>query len=453
MTGQEDVAGAVAAPFRLLDDLAYLVIDQLRDDKPTLVACSLVCSAWLYRSQRNLFRSITIKNYPCRFEIIDRSYEFFRFLQGGTEDKSTPKTHIMNSIRHLELKGWMPYDKIPPYPTKSADALPLTLLRAYLTILPNLESLALRGRYIADDYPVHPTESLLGSSHLSSFFRPLNALTIQRYDSPSRRDLPHLFNFIGLFPRIESLSLSGLWDPPFPLANLLSHAQRGPVINKLEVDTLASPLAAVLYDLLRRSGCLSGHLTEVSFSGRWTDQSSDDTTVFSPFLHDVGAGLLVLKLKLPDETLDWMLHNGPALSLRSCTMLQSLTLAMEFDEDSLVVREWLGSCYDTSFRAYGVLLEHDIAFLQALREVVFPLTGGSFAVQNFPLVTAIPETWAGLDDTLVKLPALECVRFVFVSYSFDKIPLTGEEVLRRSAEGCLPLVGTNRRIDVPFKVR
>ena len=45
-------------PFELTDT----ILDHLRHDRSSLRACSLVCSEWLNRSRRHLFRSVTIRD-------------------------------------------------------------------------------------------------------------------------------------------------------------------------------------------------------------------------------------------------------------------------------------------------------------------------------------------------------------------------------------------------------
>ncbi|KAG6844013.1 hypothetical protein H0H87_002963, partial [Tephrocybe sp. NHM501043] len=88
---------------RVAQELADLIIDQLRNDPYTLSQCSLVSSQWLVRSKMWLFRDLklTLKCYHHKRDYNARLIETF----------ANPESKLAPLVRSLIIVG--PDDDIP----------------------------------------------------------------------------------------------------------------------------------------------------------------------------------------------------------------------------------------------------------------------------------------------------------------------------------------------------
>ncbi|KAI0739389.1 hypothetical protein C8Q80DRAFT_1198411 [Daedaleopsis nitida] len=154
------------------NEITDVIIDYLHDDKASLLACALVCRAWLSSSRYHLFR--TFKIGERRAGVVNRTG--LNFLA------TTPD--IASRVRALEL---------------TRHHLNLSDLDTIFGALPNMRSLWLSDLGISIDHDPHTTTA--------PRFHPLEELKIYSCNVVEYK-YNLLFHFLGLFQSITRLELS-----------------------------------------------------------------------------------------------------------------------------------------------------------------------------------------------------------------------------------------------------
>ncbi|KAI1794411.1 hypothetical protein LXA43DRAFT_1091930 [Ganoderma leucocontextum] len=423
-------------------DLEFIIIDHFLHDKPTLAACSLVCSRWLPPSRRHLFHAITIK--PRKDLSPDRMADFLRALEDSDEGK--PEWAIRMHIKKITLDGsfWEPDTVVPTL------TCPLNFLCGVLSRLPQLASLCVIKLLMPDD--------LSQESDPPRF--ELDELIVHSCYSRSHDDPRHLFALLGTFSSIRSLALINWWAW---MRNALPTSSLGafspPTLRSLTVERIHHVVASAIYALLAKSPSLTnGTLTHVSVVAL----ECEDLRAFSDFAKIAGPAFREVELRV-DADVVGHLDLLRVISLATCTALRSLVLCIDclFDDSAFMVDQHADTTRWALHAYTQILYEHQSALsgLTAVRLEMQPVGSemlaafarvardtyrawGEDAVQGVPAEEAQQNrvVWVSLEDALCGFPALE--RVVLVLYERPKhneiLTEEGKVALRSALEGRLP---------------
>ena len=180
--------GPCDAPQELIDE----IIDHCSGDKGTLIACSLTSRAWVHRTRKYLFSTLTLtdKTLP---------------VWGGTVaaptiSKSVPlpstyPLHLSSNVTSLQL--------VPKYSRRSQGTIGVKeLLRAkpHLSTFTNLKSLALTCISFLK----------FSDGSLKACFGPFAKVVSELKLSACPLDEERFFTILRLFTRLESLEVDGI---------------------------------------------------------------------------------------------------------------------------------------------------------------------------------------------------------------------------------------------------
>ena len=310
--------------WRLPPELDSMIIDYLLDDKPALASCSLVCSRWLPRSRKHLFRAIVVE--PSRRR--GPHYELKDFLEALKRSREcNPEWAIGTSIKNVMIDG-------------PGLTCPLSFLWTLVSDLPQLSSLHLADLVVLDDL----SQEVYGLQSQRARFK-LDKLFVSDCIAQAG-DLKHILGLLCMFSSIRELSMMNLWH--FKGNRSLTPSLTAfaiPTIQSLSVDSVSDfHVMGVFYTLLTDSPSVkNAHLTRIVLSV-WTEE---ELSVFSDFARFAGAALQEVELHAGIDYLDHqdgkrrpssVLLDLPftchvsafdAWSLPTCPVFRSLVLCIE----------------------------------------------------------------------------------------------------------------------------
>ncbi|CAL1698634.1 unnamed protein product [Somion occarium] len=184
--------------WKVPQELIDSIIDELHEDVAALRACALVSSAWLLRSRRGLFHSLTL---ICDAHTKD-IHEFIRFLRS-----SYP---VGACVRHLDMRSCNTtlravHDPFAPPPRLVPQGtVALECIKDVVALLPNLLTLMLVGLRWRE---VYETLGMFHKHNLQKLI--ISDVTSELVDnvlSPAA-----IAQLIDLFPFLQVLELSNIW--------------------------------------------------------------------------------------------------------------------------------------------------------------------------------------------------------------------------------------------------
>ncbi|KAH8104645.1 hypothetical protein BXZ70DRAFT_921855 [Cristinia sonorae] len=186
-------------------ELSDKIIDVLRDDKATLLSCSLVSKNWTLRSQYHLFKTVTI---VC--PSVEEQFAFVEWLHHSDSE------HLRMFLRTLKIQTEFTKNlRITRYHLNTGrirqEFLRFDALERMLRQLPNLDRLELRGMYWIQRDPGGLLRSLNLPGGVDSVIKPLppfpqvTSLVISGAQSPWM--LPDLYYIFDFFPSLKNLRL------------------------------------------------------------------------------------------------------------------------------------------------------------------------------------------------------------------------------------------------------
>jgi len=224
-------------------DIVYIVIDFLQEDKRSLTDCSCVCRSWTYSARAHLFKSIRVETR--------RSEVVFTLI------------NLRSFLRHTPI--------IPPFIRKlhvgsqhSSAKVNAPLLHSVTSLLLSLDTLVLRGVNLVDasdpSLVEHPFEQPVSPVPIMKLAL-IGVVSFHAVDP-----LRALVATLRLFSRIEELRCSSVF---WPLALVSPSSRNDTSLSTMTViDTLIvnhSPwLAIQLFNLLIRSNTAQ-HLSHLSW--------------------------------------------------------------------------------------------------------------------------------------------------------------------------------------------
>ncbi|KAI0654036.1 hypothetical protein C8Q70DRAFT_542399 [Cubamyces menziesii] len=267
---ESDGGAPTSAQGSILDtlppEIQHLIFRCASDDKPTILACSLVSSSWRDMSLPHLFSSLKVKR--------SSSHDDFN-------DFLAVHPHLARYVHELEL-GYLPMH-FPGLPhTTIRPTLTPVKLSAITTKLPRLQALVLRSIWLADGANAEGDST----AHPFVIPRKLKRLTINECSVRRDRPLPLrvLFSILTAYPAREILLLFLSLDCEVPfLPNIQRASVAAQSANTLEVESLVVKrvfsedwrnLEARLYDGFRQvlaPGCLRSLRAHATIHGRAPD--------------------------------------------------------------------------------------------------------------------------------------------------------------------------------------
>nr|VWP01734.1 N/A [Ganoderma boninense] len=446
----------ITTDWTLPPDIEVIIIDHFLDHKPTLASCSLVCSRWLPRSRKHLFRDITIKQTD---HLTLPLADFLRIVEHS--GAVNPEWGVGAYIKMLSLNGRLADQQFNLGTPTAACTLPV--LRALLARLPHLASLCVTKFLIVDDAPQIPNA---GRCHLPPF--EIDELSISCCSGPTK-DVHPLLALICTFSRVGSLCVDR-WGKrrPNPPSTFSLAPFSPPVIRSFVLGRGSDKAARrALYAVLATSPPVTDAcLTRLSVNA----DEYDDVVMFTTFVDLAGAALRDVELRVlePDIRLDLL----SGIFLPACTALSSLTLSFQccfndsFLEDAEDIRDMFG-VYTALLRSHC----HVFVGLKTIRLEMRPigknmlvafrrvaqdtfLQGPDDAVHTVPPPEADQNraVWGFLEDVLCDFPALQRVEIVLFETPRPGGALTeaAKVELRRALEEKLPRLSRNGTAQLVF---
>ena len=285
----EEIRDPTTRDYSLPPELEVVIINQLSSDKPALASCSLVCSRWLPSSRRHLFRDITVK--PAR-QLNPAPLEgLLQILQGSGEVYS--HWAIGPCIKRLFFDGSI-WDRRSIIPNLTCS---LTLLCAFLSILPQLTSLRVKDLFMPDDFV---EESNTRQSGRPGF--ELQELVVSGCDGPGHSP-HHLLALLCTFSRIGSLTVGGWGRYMLHPVTESPSALSPPIVRSLTVNAMPDLVApSAIYPLFATLPPIANgqHLTRVSVDA----SGSEELVLFSDFVSIAGGVFHEVELRAISELLD-----------------------------------------------------------------------------------------------------------------------------------------------------
>ncbi|OJT08414.1 hypothetical protein TRAPUB_702 [Trametes pubescens] len=320
--------GIQSLPNELLD----LILRNVWEDKPTILAASKVSHLWHEVAVPYLFAVLKIAS---KFDFAD----FHAFLQANAD--------LACHVRMLQLKlAWTPWTRR----YKLRDDLPVVgraQLSDLVALLPRLRALHLYHLMIIDS----PNPAPGAPDHLSALR--LEKLTIERCSPARHPSLVTVLNLVSLFASVDTVKLVYLHVPYKPLdpARLIRAVPVGTFITQnvslpstSETSTLYNPLRECLVPGHLRSlqfGCANGRRMRTvealrSFAQLVKTAARDALRIHLPFLvaipigpneHHPGAQPMLCSRA---THIDLRAHTGywREVNLRSCTSLRTLSFEL-----------------------------------------------------------------------------------------------------------------------------
>ena len=253
------------------EDIVYIVLAHLQDDKPALSECSLVCRAWLHPSRRYLFHTIALNyvmNGGLAMERRGGLPAFATFLRRCAD--------VRQFLRHLVVSAelW----RIANVPDLGPFALEGDDFLAVLEAVANLQHLTLDNVSLVD----------IGGWTALSPRHALKRLDIQEWIE-SDEEVLGVLKLIAVFERLDVLTLFLYVNQAFreDTAGLLErHAETGrfPSVRSFVYETSPEWSATPLYRIIERS-CQRDRdaLTHMSFRTWDSTYSWERITEFCRF--------------------------------------------------------------------------------------------------------------------------------------------------------------------------
>ena len=269
-------------------EIELLIFDDLRGDRTSLQACSLVCRAWRSTSQIYLFRRLQLKASLSQGEHL----AFDQFLS------SAPS--LAASIRDLHLSGPIGvHADVSSRPPDDRPRVSTQLLRSLISKLPSLQSLSIIFiKFTGGD--VEPPIDPLSRPSLENLDINMGGRV------GDKQDMINLLSTISLFSHIGQLSISVMAflsvSPTLIDADhaLQSFMLPGPVaVEELDMLSFRTPWISFLYHVLLKteSHVNSLHTICACVTGGWAY-----IVQFGHFLRAVGPTLRNFKFN-PSHTL------------------------------------------------------------------------------------------------------------------------------------------------------
>lgn len=185
-------------------DISAMIMDNIRYDKPSLLAASLVCRSWCTQSRRHLFRTICV-DFPAK--------TFTSFLLFITKDQSNSSKNLPSVpqlVRNLKFCG-PDLELAITYGQLAAATRPpiisISYLKSVLSILTELKRLTLDEIQLHVTSPSMPNiEPPIMDSRVAHALENLSLGCIWTTSS----DYAEIFEILSLFAHIDVLDIPGV---------------------------------------------------------------------------------------------------------------------------------------------------------------------------------------------------------------------------------------------------
>lgn len=274
------MAGLVKSSSRILPaELSDMIFRNLlvRNDKKSLSACSLVCSAWLPSCQANLYNSCVVKLNVGDAPEDKPVQDFSRFLEEFP--------HIGTFIRNLRVAKNIKHG--PP--------------KADTHILPILEKLSSLRKLVLDNLRLPPMPQVTDATRRFP--------TVRRLHLAFRLDKDNFLAFISMFPSLKELTARRMDSLDFPIPEADEYASLQPSSNiddptGLQLDSLTTKMNNMMFfvyitPFTRRLSSFQWYLSDRGRS--WTHPL--------PWFSTIGQTLTQLTLNTVDLNLSRFLPN------------------------------------------------------------------------------------------------------------------------------------------------
>ncbi|TFK91073.1 hypothetical protein K466DRAFT_563166 [Polyporus arcularius HHB13444] len=380
---------------RLPTEVLLMVLEELSDDKQSLLSCCLVSHKWLSLGRTFLFRTVSIvstKDGPDLFS------GFLCFLQHSDMGKH---------VRKLTLSA-------PPLSFFPEDVTPLDEnpddLVYHLCTPCSIDTV----RHILDhtaglrDLNLHLLLFTPSGCPLAiNARRPILDSLCLRNCTALNKNPELFFEVICTFSDIGTLSfMGGPWSEPVPPDRLFSQRLGElPLIHGVYIYGKYEATTYGTFDLLRRSGSLNGTLTEFEI------ETTYDNIIYSflSFLPEAATHLVYLNL---ESFCAFCEHpEGTPYPLRFPLFPALRRLGLEIDLDTDDYLPLRSRDVRNVINVYVHLLSASSSF-PVLTRVDFHIIRGVRAPETFRHSAERTPAWRLLGEALVALPAIAAITFV-----------------------------------------
>ncbi|RPD71400.1 hypothetical protein L226DRAFT_573887 [Lentinus tigrinus ALCF2SS1-7] len=377
---------------RFPPEVLLMVLEQLSDDKSSLLSCCLVSHFWLSAGRSFLFRTVTIhskKDGPDNFDA------FLRFLT---------RSGVGKHIWGITLSA-------PPLPeVTSPDEDMDAFVSAHYTpcsidtvfrILHHTFCL----RHLALQLLRLTSTSASSISSPSHPHRPtLDCLSFD--DCVSDEDVRPLFDLICLFADIGTLTIAyGPSVKAVPEGTLFGQRRCLPLIHRLEMYGENEATTYGTFELLRRSGSLDRALTQIELE----TTLGNVLTPFLTFLPEAATHLVHLNLIASNVFYEPPYDISYPPPFPFFPALRRLELDIDLDADSYppLCSRYVHRVIDV----YADLLSTPSSF-PVLSRLDFHIDPGTLAPEILEYSAHWPiPVWHRLDEALMALPSIEMIIF------------------------------------------
>ncbi|KAI0327245.1 hypothetical protein GY45DRAFT_1150603 [Cubamyces sp. BRFM 1775] len=312
------------------EDVIYTVLSHLKDDKPALSKCSVVCRTWLRYSRRYLFHTITL-NYAMNGGLPIQRRGGLPAFAGFLRTCADARQYLQRLVLSAQLWRIASMPDLGPLELRGDELL------GVLKAGGNIQQLTLDNVSWVDS----------GDAVVPSSRRTLKHLEIQQWIR-SDEEVLDVLKLIAAFEHLDvlvlSLSEGFIEDTTGRLAN---HAETGqfPSVHSLVYETSPEWPATPLYRIMERS-CQRHRdmLAHISFITWDSTDSWERITEFCRFIcnSDVRFHLRGLEFNAGSGRTLWSAVSLPdwgVLNLSRLEALEQLTLALDCENVTYVGQE------------------------------------------------------------------------------------------------------------------
>ncbi|KAI0637446.1 hypothetical protein C8Q77DRAFT_569675 [Trametes polyzona] len=391
---------------RLPAEIERAVVNQLRNDMPSLRLCSLVSRDWAYASYRHLYRTTTTLLVDDNDVLSYGLYRGQRALKRLLDLLTSPISSLAHHIQHLRIvndAARKPFE-MPHYTCKFPVS--IETLADVIPALANLRTLELDAEL---DGP--------GFVFMPSTRHALDALYISTSNEwPSKDTLVHTFALVSLFSSIDTLHFCSMgYGGYYPYASRFPGWHDFPhqmAIRSVVLHSISHVWVSAMHSFLCRSRDPDVPFCSVALLPHPTEPRCRDMCSFLWYASkeircvQLHAGRFAqYQIDLQPEP---QVQGDPrsieevlSAALTQCTLLDTLMFTLETEETTPA---------DESSQSLALSLGLSVdvlntATMPALGKVVFRV---SLRSADDP-VLALPSKWAAVDSALVKIDSLRSV--------------------------------------------